>query len=58
MQLILQDPDELFETLSQCLLSGVDRDALSGWGGIVYVMCAILPPACHQPMPCCIVSFA
>lgn len=32
------DPDELFETLSQCLLSGVDRDALSGWGGIVYVI--------------------
>jgi 20S proteasome subunit beta 3 len=35
-----QEPDELFETLSQCLLSGVDRDALSGWGAIVYVMYA------------------
>ncbi|KAK9806622.1 hypothetical protein WJX73_000980 [Symbiochloris irregularis] len=32
------EPDELFETLSQCLLSGVDRDALSGWGGIVNVI--------------------
>ena len=30
--------DDLFETLSQCLLSGVDRDALSGWGAVVYVM--------------------
>lgn len=34
----VQEPDELFETLAQCLLSGVDRDALSGWGGIVNVM--------------------
>ena len=32
------EPDELFETLSQCLLSGVDRDALAGWGAVVYVM--------------------
>jgi len=31
-------PEELFETLSQCLLSGVDRDALSGWGAIVHVV--------------------
>ena len=31
-------PDDLFETISQCLLSGVDRDALSGWGAVVYVM--------------------
>ena len=31
-------PEELFETISQCLLSGVDRDALSGWGAVVYVM--------------------
>ena len=30
--------DDLFETISQCLLSGVDRDALSGWGAVVYVM--------------------
>lgn len=32
------NPEELFETVSQCLLSGVDRDALSGWGAIVYVI--------------------
>mmetsp|Transcript_10363 Transcript_10363/g.31198 ORF Transcript_10363/g.31198 Transcript_10363/m.31198 type:complete len:205 (-) Transcript_10363:476-1090(-) len=32
------DPEELFETLSQCLLSGVDRDALAGWGAIVHII--------------------
>ena len=32
------EPEELFETLSQCLLSGVERDALSGWGAIVHVV--------------------
>eukprot|EP00798_Chlamydomonas_sp_ICE-L_P000055 gene55-12873_t len=32
------DPEELFETVSQCLISGMGRDALSGWGGIVYVI--------------------
>jgi len=32
------EPDDLFETLSQCLLSAVDRDALSGWGGIVTII--------------------
>jgi len=31
-------PEELFETLSQCLLSGVERDALSGWGAVVHVI--------------------
>jgi len=31
-------PDELFETLSQALLSAVDRDALSGWGAHVYII--------------------
>jgi hypothetical protein len=31
-------PEELFETLAQCLLSGVDRDALAGWGSIVHVI--------------------
>ena len=29
---------ELFETLSQCLLSGAERDALSGWGAVVHVI--------------------
>jgi len=32
------EPEELFEVLSQCLLSAVDRDALSGWGAIVHIM--------------------
>jgi len=31
-------PDELFETISQALLSAVDRDALSGWGAHVYII--------------------
>jgi 20S proteasome subunit beta 3 len=31
-------PDELFEVLGQCLLAGVDRDALSGWGAVVHVI--------------------
>ncbi|KAH9305398.1 hypothetical protein KI387_009802, partial [Taxus chinensis] len=30
--------EELFETVSQALLSSVDRDCLSGWGGQVYVV--------------------
>jgi len=30
--------DELFETVSQCLLSAVDRDCLAGWGGVVHVI--------------------
>lgn len=32
------DPDQLFETLAQSLLSSVDRDALSGWGGVVHII--------------------
>lgn len=32
------DPDELFEVLSQCLLSAVERDALSGWGAVVHIV--------------------
>jgi len=32
------EPEELFETISQCLLAAVDRDALSGWGGVVHVI--------------------
>jgi len=32
------DPEELFETLSQALLASVDRDALSGWGGVVHIV--------------------
>ncbi|KAG5192629.1 nucleophile aminohydrolase [Tribonema minus] len=30
--------EELFETLSQALLASVDRDALSGWGGVVHII--------------------
>ena len=32
------DPDTLFETLAQALLSSVDRDAISGWGGVVHII--------------------
>jgi len=32
------EPADLFETLSQCLLAGVDRDCLSGWGAVVHVL--------------------
>jgi 20S proteasome subunit beta 3 len=34
----VQGPEELFETVSQCLLNAVDRDALSGWGAHVYII--------------------
>lgn len=30
--------DELFETISQCLMASVDRDAMSGWGAVVHVL--------------------
>jgi len=29
---------QLFEVISQCLLSAVDRDATSGWGAIVHII--------------------
>lgn len=32
------EPEDLFETISQALLNAVDRDALSGWGAVVYVV--------------------
>lgn len=32
------EPDDLFEVISQCLLSAVDRDAFSGWGAVVHVL--------------------
>ena len=31
-------PDELFEVVSQALLSALDRDCISGWGAVVYVV--------------------
>mmetsp|Transcript_4908 Transcript_4908/g.9191 ORF Transcript_4908/g.9191 Transcript_4908/m.9191 type:complete len:192 (-) Transcript_4908:88-663(-) len=30
--------DELFEIAAQCILSGCDRDAYSGWGAVVYLI--------------------
>ena len=32
------EPDDLFEVISQVLLSSVDRDAYSGWGAEVYII--------------------
>jgi len=32
------ESEDLFETISQCLLSAVDRDALSGWGALVTII--------------------
>ena len=32
------DKEELEEVLAQILVSGCDRDAFSGWGGVVYTM--------------------
>lgn len=32
------EPEDLFETISQCMLASVDRDCLSGWGGVVHVI--------------------
>lgn len=31
-------PDDLFETISQSLMNAFDRDAISGWGAVVYIM--------------------
>jgi 20S proteasome subunit beta 3 len=36
-------PDQLFETMSQAFLNAVDRDAISGWGVVTYVM--YFPPS-------------
>ena len=38
MNLCLQSPDDLFETISQALMNAFDRDAVSGWGAVVYIM--------------------
>jgi 20S proteasome alpha/beta subunit len=37
----LQEPEDLFETISQTLLNAVDRDAYSGWGAVVHVVSVI-----------------
>merc|ERR1711911_297571 len=31
-------PDDLFETISQALMNAFDRDAVSGWGGVVHII--------------------
>lgn len=43
-----QESEQLFEVISQCLLSACNRDCLSGWGGIVHVMCA--PRSTNTPL--------
>jgi 20S proteasome subunit beta 3 len=32
------EADDLFEVISQALLSGLDRDAFSGWGAVVFII--------------------
>jgi len=32
------EPEDLFETISQCLLAAVDRDCLAGWGAQVTII--------------------
>lgn len=32
------EPEDLFETVSQCLLAAMDRDCLAGWGATVYIL--------------------
>nr|KAF6296674.1 proteasome 20S subunit beta 3 [Myotis myotis] len=39
------DPEHLFETISQAMLNAVDRDAVSGMGVVVHVMCPREQPA-------------
>jgi 20S proteasome alpha/beta subunit len=46
----IQSPEDLFEAISQSLLNAVDRDAYSGWGGIVHIMYVrfpVLMQPCH-----------
>nr|ALS04384.1 proteasome subunit beta type-3-like protein [Acartia pacifica] len=31
-------PDELFESISQALMNGMDRDGISGWGAVVHII--------------------
>ncbi|KAB5595419.1 20S proteasome subunit beta [Ceratobasidium theobromae] len=38
------EPEDLFETISQTLLSAVDRDAYSGSGAIIHIMWAFKAP--------------
>jgi 20S proteasome subunit beta 3 len=31
-------PEELFQCISRCLIAGIERDGLAGWGGVVHIM--------------------
>lgn len=35
-------PEQLEDVLANCLTAGTDRDILSGWSGVVYIMYAAL----------------
>jgi 20S proteasome subunit beta 3 len=35
---VARQADDLFEVVAQCLLSGVDRDCLAGWGCTVHIL--------------------
>lgn len=37
------EPEDLFETISQTMLNGMERDALSGMGVVVRIMCVSSP---------------
>lgn len=32
------EPEDLFETISQCMLAAANRDCLAGWGSVVYIL--------------------
>lgn len=32
------EPEQLYTVISNCLLSALDRDSLSGWGAYVYLL--------------------
>jgi 20S proteasome subunit beta 3 len=32
------EAEDLFETISQCLMAAVDRDCLAGWGAVVHIV--------------------
>jgi len=34
------EPEELFESISQCMLNAFDRDAIAGWGAVVHLITA------------------
>lgn len=38
LSVFVQEPEDLFETISQAMMNAVDRDAVSGMGVVVHVM--------------------